>query len=182
MTQEIATFSEFAEILGKSRAWVTALRKDDRLALTEDGKRVRVAESLARIEHTRDRSKDPVAERHAAARAEPQETIEPQPVDGEASVGYQHWRERSERAKALAAERENEIADGKLLAAADIVQAVKASVTTLRTRLESLPDALAPQVVTIADEGKARALLAGEIEHALHELERQFGAMAREAA
>jgi hypothetical protein len=189
---ETATFREFADIARFKPGYITKLKADGRLVLTEDGKRVRVAESLQRIQDTKDPSKIGVALRHAAARAG--QSPEGAPLAGDADApaeaddmakptpGYQHWRERSERAKALQAERENEIADGKLLVAVDVAHAVSAGVITLRTRLESLPDMLAPQLVTINDEAKARALLAGEIEHALHELERQFSAIAKEAA
>src|SRR5690348_2338572 len=50
--KEIATFAEFAARLGCKRSYVTELRKAGRLVLTDDGK-VKVAESIARIEATR---------------------------------------------------------------------------------------------------------------------------------
>jgi hypothetical protein len=51
---------------------------------------------------------------------------------------------------------------------------VAAAATTLRTRLEALPDVLGPQLAATRDENAARALLAAEIEHALEELSREF--------
>lgn len=66
---ETATRTEFARILGCRPSYVTELGKAGRLVLTANGRRVRVAESIARIEATRDPAKAGVAARHAAARA-----------------------------------------------------------------------------------------------------------------
>jgi hypothetical protein len=194
--KETASFADFASRLGCKRSYVTELRKADRLVLTEDGKAVCVVESLARIEATRDPSKIGVADRHAAARKagqglaaaaadEPQQAAEAaQPAPGESpdatvddtapDEGFQYWRRRSEKARALAAERDNAIAEGKLLDAGEVTAAVAGGVTALRARLETLPDTLGPQLAAISDEPAARALLAEAIEHVLEELSRQF--------
>jgi hypothetical protein len=68
MSNETATFLEFASRFGWKQSYVTQLKKDGRLALTGDGKAIRVAESLALIETTRDPSRAGVAARHAQAR------------------------------------------------------------------------------------------------------------------
>lgn len=195
---ETASFAEFASRLGCKRGYVTELRKADRLVLTEDGRRVRVAESLARIDATRDPSKRGVAARHAAARGTAITTAAPAPdaapagaqragdapedpgagVDG-GDEGFQYWRRRSEKARALAAERDNAVAEGKLLDAAEVTAAVSGGVTALRARLETLPDTLGPQLAAIDDETRARSLLAEAIEHALEELSRQFAVFAK---
>lgn len=190
-----ATFAEFATLGGWKKSWVTALRKADRLVLTEDGKGVRVAESLARIKETEDPSRAGVAARHAATRlaaagdggtavpatapAGSQDESGADDEDTRATTGYQHWRERSERAKALAAERDNRVRDRELLEAGDVATTITAAVTTLRTRLESLPDVLGPQLAAELDEGRVRALLAETIEHALEEASRQFHVLAK---
>src|SRR5699024_2279062 len=62
---DTATFAEFARIAGFKRSYITQLRKDDRLVL--EGRRVKVAESLALITDSADPAKRGVAERHAAA-------------------------------------------------------------------------------------------------------------------
>lgn len=193
---ETASLSQFAKLSGFKRSYITQLKADDRLVLTDDGKLVRVAESMRRIEDTRDPAKIGVVQRHAAEReggkanaatetpSAPASSQEPPDAgdDAGATVGFQHWRERSERAKALAAERENEIAEGKLLHADDVISATKTHYATLRTGLEALPDMLAAQVAGVRDESKARALIADAIEQKLTELARQFGIVAREAA
>lgn len=202
MASETASFREFAHLRGCKPSYVTQLRKDGRLVLTDDGKRVRVAESIARIRETADPSKVGVQARHAAARAGAQaqgepsasqretrppehETaaseIEPREPDTEpGDEGFQYWRRRSEKAKALAAERENAVAEGKLMDAGEVAAAVASATTALRVRMEALPDTLGPQLAATADENQVRALLTESIEHALEECARQFGTLAKE--
>lgn len=76
-------------------------------------------------------------------------------------------------------ERENRLRDRELLEASEVVATIASAVTTLRTRLESLPDILGPQLAAEVDEGRVRALMAETIEHALEETARQFTAMAK---
>ena len=191
---ETATFAEFARIAGFKRGYITQLRKDDRLVL--EGRRVRVAESLARIAETSDPSKRGVADRHAQARqaAAPVDPGNDANVaalaadEAEADVvvqfdgSYQHWRARNERAKALAAERENLVAEGRLLDATDVSHAVAGGVTTLRARLEALPSMLAPQLAGMDDESAIRVAMAEAIEHALGECARSLQALGAEAS
>lgn len=187
-TRAPVTFKAFARILGeRSPAYVHQLKSEDRLVLTSDGKRVLVDESLARIRETASPAHEGVAARHAAARAAKvagesdapasDDDDKPEPM----SPGLQHWRERNEKAKALAAERDNAVAEGKLMDAAEVEAAVAGATTTLRSRLEGLPDVLAPQLAAASDEGEVRAVLAEAIEHALEEVSRQFHALARGA-
>ncbi|MEO7066267.1 MAG: hypothetical protein ABI114_05135 [Rhodanobacter sp.] len=190
-----ASFAEFAALLRVKRSYITALKKADRLVLTEDGKGVQVEASVDRIRATADPSKAGVVARHAAARgakaeqgsAQPEQTAPdatsaPSEPDEEpsASSGFQHWRERNERAKALAGERENQIAEGKLMDATEVATAVSAAIVQLRARLESLPDTLGPQLAAINDEGEVRSVLAETIEYALEETARQFSTLAKQ--
>lgn len=192
---ETATFAEFARIAGFKRGYITQLRKDDRLVLA--GRRVRVAESLALIDKTSDPAKRGVAERHAKARqtapADPTHDASdttPTPDETETATdlvtqfdgSYQHWRARNERAKALAAERDNEVAEGRLLEANDVAHTIAGGVTTLRVRLEALPSMLAPQLAGMDDEGAIRVAMAEAIEHALGECARSLQALGTEAS
>jgi hypothetical protein len=201
---ETATFAEFAAIAEFKPSYITQLKGDARLVLTECGKRVRVAESLERIAQTRDPSRAGVVARHAAARsgleaadALPTAAEAFGPYSGDAQSAdedgdddralaadgdYQYWRKRKERANALASERENAIAEGKLLDAAAVASAAASAATMLRTRFEALPDVLGPQVAGMGDEGAVRALIADAIEHALDEAARQFAALGRVTA
>lgn len=186
-----SSMADFAGIAGFKRSYVTALKAAGRLVWTEDGKRIRVAESLALIKSTADPSKVAVGARHAAARlaaggagaGAAATDSQDSEADPEASgTGYAYWRERNERAKALASERENRIADGELLSAGDVQAQVSSAATMLRTRFEGLPDVLGPQLAAVTDEGAARAILADAIEHALDEASRQFAALGKAAA
>lgn len=184
----VASQAEFAAILGVRRSYVTALKQAGRLVLDADGK-VRVAESMARIEATRDPAKAAVAARHAEARGaavaapaaiepEPEPAPEPEP----SSAGYSYWRERTERAKALAAERENAVAEGKLLPADDVAAQVAHALTVLRQGLERLPDTLGPQLAAEQSEARCRGLVAEAVELLLQDTSRRFGAIAGEGA
>jgi hypothetical protein len=179
------TLSEFANHLGKKGSWVTQLKQDGRLVLTDDGKRVRVAESVARIEATRDPSMQGVADHHAAARAvkatAPAAAAQPPETQlGTEKIGstYQAARAVKEQYLARAAKRDYELSIGKLLVADDVRHALAAAATTLRARLEALPDTLGPQLAPITDEHQTRATLAEAIEHTLAELAREFGHIA----
>jgi hypothetical protein len=199
--QGTANFKRFARTIGVAPSYVAQLKDEGRLVLTDDGKRVRVAESIARIKASADPAKAPVAARHAANRearagvaavaapiappapAQPQDATTIEATAGDLdreSSGFSYWRSRNEKAKALASERENAVADGKLLDAGEVTAAVAAAITTLRTRFESLPDVLGPQLAGVNDEAQARALLAEAIEHALDEAARQFSNLAKQ--
>jgi hypothetical protein len=195
-----ASFADFARTLGRSRSWVTQLRQAGRLVLTPNGRLVLVAESLALIEATRDPAKDGVAARHAAERAAragqggaqphvapspppaPVDDAEDETPDAPVSSTFQHWREREQRAKALAAERANEIADGKLLLAEDAKAANAQAFTVVRIEMEQLAETLAPQMIGLTDEARARGLMVEAVEHALAECARRLNDLAREPA
>src|SRR5690606_14955871 len=84
---ETMRFREFAAHLGRSPGYVTELKKTGRLALTPDGKRVIVAESLALIEATRDPARAGVARRHAAERAAARAKAAAKPAGAAAAAG-----------------------------------------------------------------------------------------------
>lgn len=182
-----ATQAQFAGIANVRPSYVTALKKAGRLVLDADG-RVLVNESLARIKATRDPAKAAVTARHAEARGaavggavqspRDEAPVEPEPT----SIGYSYWRERTEKAKALAAERENAIADGKLMAADDVAAQLSHALTVLRNGLERLPDTLGPQLAAEQSEARCRGLMAEAVELLLEETSRRFAAMAGEKA
>lgn len=184
---EIASFREFADFVPCKPSYVTELRKTGRLVLTEDGKRVRVAESLRLIEDTKDPAKRAVAARHAAARAgappdaedaagEEQESAQPQ------SSEFQKSRAEREKWAAKSAQLEYERSIGKLLDAEQVESAAADAATVLRTSLEAIPAELAPLLAPITDETRVRTMLTERIEHALQECVRQFGQLAKGTA
>lgn len=195
-TPETCGFREFAGILGCKPSYVTELRKAERLVLTSDERKVRVAESLKLIEETRDPAKAGVAARHAAKRAaqarpaqgespdDAEEAAEP-PAD---PVEASHARRRSQalavtaEATARKALRDEQIELGQLLVAEEVEHAVRSATVTFRGALENLPNTLAPQLSAMTDEGRIRVVLSEAFEHALEELARKFGQIGKVTA
>lgn len=155
MTQAL-TKTAFARELGVSKSYVSALSNAGRLVLTPDGL-VDVAASKQRIQAT------------AGA---PERMAEPAPV-------FQDARDKKEHYQAEMARLDYETRCGTLMDAADVRAAVANAATTLRTRLELLPDQLAPQLAAQPDEATVRATLANEIESLLLDLTSHFGALQR---
>ena len=190
-----ASGKEFARIAGFKPSYVTQLKGQGRLVLTDDGKRIRVAESLRLIEETRDPAKAAVAERHAAARAATAPAQPPQDEgdadDGLDASGIPLTSDAKRRAKAIADKAETDAATaridldlrlGTLYEAEETDNYLAAAAVQLRTTLERLPDTLAPQLAALTDETRVRALLWDEIAHALEELSTAFGRVARASA
>lgn len=187
-----ASFREFADLAGFRPSYVTELRRAKRLVLTDDGKCVKVAESLALIEATRDPSRAGVAARHAAAREEANADMgdagdgEPQDEPGEPPAPpespYHRHKAESERWRAASAKRDFEVSIGKLLDAADVESAAAQAGLSLRRALERMPDDLAPRLAALTDEREVRDLLREEIHHALVEMARALGKLGKTAA
>ena len=148
--------SEFARHLGVGRSYVTALKKQGRLVLADDGK-VLVAPSMESIAKT-----SGAPERAAVV-----------------TPNYSDAKERKEHYAAELARMDLEERIGKLMQADDVKAAIADAATTLRTRLESLPDQLAPQLAATSDEQQVRAMLADAVEMALGEMAEQFGKVSK---
>lgn len=189
---EILGFKAFADHLGCRPSYVTELRKSGRLVLTDDGRAVRVAASLARIEATRDPAHAAVAERHAADRGAALSVAEagkgPAPGhvpedDKHAEEGegpdFQMWKARRERAAALREELKLGEESRDYLRRVDAVAVVSGAFVMLRASLEALPDNLAPVLAAESDENRVRILLAEEIEHTLTACSTELGKLGR---
>lgn len=179
---ESLAFKAFAAHLGCRPSYITELRKSGRLVLTEDGRAVRVAESLARIEATRDPARAGVVDRHAAQRgsaltapAAPSPSPRAEegtgaPADDDSdnnNPDYQRWKARRERAAALREEMRLGEEAKDYIRRADAAAVVAAAFVMLRTALEMLPDSLAAVLAAENDEVRARVLLAEEVESIL---------------
>lgn len=184
---------EFAAILGCKPGYVTQLIAQGRVVLTDDGKLVRVAESLARIRATRDPAHQPVADRHAASRGQaladdeqPDDypaanpTQAPQRPDAAAVAGnsYQQARAVKERFLALEAKRAYEVAMGQLRDVREVEHAVATAFTATRTALQNLAQTLAPVLAATTTEEAARTEMATAFEAILAELSTTLATMA----
>jgi len=174
MSEEML-FGEFARLIHVKPSYVTKLKKAGRLVLTKDGRRVKVDESLARIEATRDPAQRSRLEQ-TVTQAMSERGIDPADPEGEIGTDYQAARAARERYNALMAKRDYELSMRQLLKASDVEQAVRHAATELRRGLEKLPDVLAPRLAATSNESQVRAMLADEVEHVLDELSRAFAA------
>lgn len=151
--------AEFARHIGVAKSYVTALKKAGRLVLDGDGK-VLVEESKASLVRS-----NGAPERAAVV-----------------TEKFADSRDKKDHYAAELARMDYEERCGTLMVAADVLSVIADATTTLRTRLESLPDQLAAQLASISDEQQIRAAMADQIEILLGDLSARFGTLAKEGA
>ena len=144
--------ADFARKIGVARSYVTALKKSGRLVMTDDGL-VAVEASMASIAKT-------------AGAPERAAVVMPDSSDA---------REKKDHYSAELSRLDYDERCGRLMVAEEVKAVIANAATTLRTRLESLPDQLAPQLAAVSDEQQVRAMLADAVEIALGEMAEAFG-------
>lgn len=149
------TQAEYAMARGWAKSYVTKLKQEGRLVLTDDG-RVRVQESDARIRETEQRTR-------AAA-----------PVQDPIGGSMQAARAVKEKYLALTAKRDYEESCGQLMESAKVQAFVADAVITLRARIETLPVTAGPLLAAENDESRCVALLREMVEQCLTELAEKF--------
>ena len=175
------TKAEFARHINKKPGYITQLHAAGRLVM--DGNKVNVEESIQRIHDTRDPSKQGVADRHAQAREQKQQSSSgpSNKIDIDSSgSAYQRAKAVKEKYVALMAKTNYEREIKQLLPVDEVKQAVMDGDIIIRSRLESLPDILSPQLAAESDERRIRALLIEQIELILSELSRSFHKLIKE--
>lgn len=170
------TVPEFSLHLGYGRTYGYQLKKEGRLVLDELG-RVLVAESLARIEASKDPSKCGVAERHAAARGtvQPQAADEADGADEPSGFNYQNAKAKREH---YAAAREHAAylrEAGELMDRGQVLAAFANAGALLRSRLEGMPSMVAPMLIG-REESAIRAVLTDQVEQLLRDIAQTFQA------
>ncbi len=194
-TQDTLTPREFAARLGYKPHYGNQLAKDGRLVFAPDGKRVLVAESIARFEATKDPSRQGVADRHAAGRAAaapaPAEQAEP-PADPDDDAGgdaggdatmYDFHNAKAKR-EHWAAEREHAAFRkdaGELIELTTHIAAMADVGATVRAKLEAWASTLPPQLAG-RDEAAVRATLVDQVELLLRDLADRMQRHANEGA
>lgn len=83
-----------------------------------------------------------MAHGHGGARSGAGAPQGPREPKSQASHDIDYWKARHEEAKALAAERENDVAEGKLLDRAHVAAASATAMSTFVQHSRALPDAL----------------------------------------
>jgi len=164
--------AEFARQNKWSRSYVTQLKKDGRLVMSNDGKKVLPKESLARIKATEDPNREDVKQRHADERGSGEKK------KSKTAEKYQEARARKESAQADIAEAMRDVEQGKLVSADDVKKAGFELGTHIRTALENMPDQLAPELAPISDPARVHAVLVEYFENLLADVSQQLGSIA----
>jgi len=184
------SFAEFARHAGFKPSYVTQLKREGRLVLSDDGKAVKAAESLARIQETRDPSKAAVAARHAAARASTAASSEaPAPPadatdDDEPDAGllvrhdYQTARAKREHIAAETAELEFRKLAGELIEVSALRPVLAGAVATLCAALDRIEHDVVPVLVCL-DEEAMRVQIRDYVDTVRSDLSESFAKMGR---
>lgn len=189
----VMSFAEFARHAGFKASYVTQLKREGRLVLSDDGKAVKAAESLARIQETRDPSKAAVAARHAAARASAAASSEtpapPAPPadptdDDEPDAGllvrhdYQTARAKREHIAAEIAELEFRKLAGELIEVSALRPVLAGAVATLCAALDRIEHDVVPVLVGL-DEEAMRVQIRDYVDTVRSDLSESFAKMGR---
>ncbi len=181
---ETLTPRQLAERLGYKPHYGNQLAKDGRFVFAPDGKRVLVAESIARFNATKDPSKQGVADRHAATREAaaqeprpapaPADLPDPQDDEGEGATDGTRYDFHASKAKRehWAAEREHAAFRkdaGELIELTVHIAAMADVGATVRSKLEAWASTLPPQLAG-RDEPAVRATIADQVELLLRDL------------
>jgi hypothetical protein len=186
----IMSFAEFARHAGFKASYITQLKREGRLVLSDDGKAVKAAESLARILETRDPSKAAVAARHAAARASATAgNAPPAPPadstdDDEPDAGllvrhdYQTARAKREHISAEIAELEFRKLAGELIEVSALRPVLAGAVATLCAALDRIEHDVVPVLIGL-DEEAMRVQIRDYVDTVRADLSENFAKMGR---
>lgn len=193
---EAVTQATFARLQGWNKSTVTRLKQAGRLVM--QGGLVEVAASVRRIAETGGMRLD-VAERHAAERAESQNSpvapisearegegmgaapIAPPAADFAGSGGERRLDAQARKEAALADKAEMEVLQmrGDLIPKEDVDAALRAFATSMRARLDVMPDQIAPIVAPVTDLDEVHALLAEQVRDILAAVADEMGRAAK---
>ncbi len=181
--------TEFAEIIGKSKGYVSQLKAAGRLVFNDAGK-VDVEASLAKIEATRDPNRDDTVSRHAAARGS-SENSKPDVVgDGSKSsdggeldlsegemVSFQTARAIKENYLALQAKIDYLERTEKLVDAEAVSMRQYELARQIRDSMLAIPSRIAEQLAAETDPVACARMLTAEIREALEAAAKLAGEM-----
>ena len=183
--------SAFAAHIGKAPSYITWLKDNNRLVLSDDGKRVNVDATVALIRDTADPSKAAVAARHQADRVQRDVTSQlsplveatpsmaaPQPASGPAGKQPDFQKARAHREYYLAQLAEAEF--HKVQGSQVELEAVKTGAFNagrlLRDQLLGMPPQLAPELAAMTDPWEIERRLTAAIRASLEDAERMSSA------
>lgn len=159
----IETKSQFAKRIQRAPSYITELISHGRIVLTEDGKRVEVEASIAKIEATASGAKPAVAARHEAER----KGVKPgrkKRKEAEVEEGSRQYYERTlQQVKNDHKALEFDLVLGKRFLIADVRREALGLGNTLRATVERLIDQTAPRLSVMQDKTLRHALLQDEL-------------------
>lgn len=162
----LMTQSEFAAHIGKDKGYVTRLKQAGRLVIEGEGRdaRVKVAESIKKIEETKG-GRDDVEARHDAAKGKKASKPDESRVSAQT---------RKEAAQADIAEMERDQLKGKLIDREQVEQALADVVSFARQGIENFPHRVAGQLVG-KDFEQIMATLKQEVVALMGDMHREAG-------
>jgi hypothetical protein len=183
--------SAFAAHIGKAPSYITWLKNNNRLVLSDDGKLVNVEATIALIRDTADPTKAAVAARHQEGRVQRDVTSQlsplvestpnmaaPQPAIGPAGKQPDFQKARAHREYYLAQLAEAEF--HKVQGSQVELEAVKTGAFNagrlLRDQLLGMPPQLAPELAAMTDPWEIERRLTAAIRASLEDAERMSSA------
>ena len=164
-TPEIMSLSQFNKHMGFKGRYVYQLRDEGRLVMAADGKSVQVAQSIARIQATKDPSRAAVAERHAQTRGYEiggSENTEESGsgTDGESASSYdfQGGKAKKEHFAALREEAAYHKEIGNLMDADEAIGAFADAGAKVAAILDAVPATVGPMLAGLAPAEVLRVL------------------------
>ncbi len=167
---ETLTLAEFNRHMGYKGRYVYQLQKEQRLVMAADGKRVRVAESIRRIEETKDPSRAGVAARHAASRGHELAAVDSsvedaggdgldgEGDDGRATFRFQDSKAKREHYAALREENAYRKEVGELMDAEEAVGAFADAGAKVSSVLDAVPATVGPMLAGLPPDEVLRVL------------------------
>lgn len=187
-TPEIMSLSQFNKHMGFKGRYVYQLRDEGRLVLAADGKSVLVAQSIARIQATRDPSRAAVAERHAQTRGYEiggsENTGESDSnADGESvgSYDFQGGKAKKEHFAALREEAAYHKEIGNLMDADEAIGAFADAGAKVAAVLDAVPATVGPMLAGL-DQAEVLRVLTEQMDIARSELAVAMTKLAEEIA
>lgn len=165
------TKSHFAKLLNRAPSYITELIKQDRIVLTQDGKRVEVEASLQLLQDSASGIKPAVAARHEAERKAGRKKRQPAAV---AEGSRQYYEMQLQAIKNNQKQLDYELANKKRFAMTAAKDEAHSLGNTLRSSVEKLIDLAAPRLAALSDTAQREQLLQVEIKQLSRVIKAEF--------
>jgi transcriptional regulator with XRE-family HTH domain len=183
---QVETQAEFSRRMRVNPSTVSRWKRDQRLALTEDG-RIDVQASLRKLTATEGvlpaniARREQLAEQRAAPDA-PSATEDEPEIEGMEAIGIATKRAalRKLQAEADRAQMERDVQRGNLIERREVAKDLADAVAVILNAAETLPDRLAPVITGIAEQSTVRAILRDEVEQFLATVAERLGRVVNE--